>query len=785
MKKTHLPETKQSEQQAEKHSHQGSRENYGFDETPLHPMLQLQQTIGNRAVGQMIQRKKAADQENKTGLPDNLKAGLENMSNLSMDDVKVHYNSPKPPDIQALAYTKGTNIHVAPGQEKHLPHEAWHVVQQKQGRVMPTMQLKKEQVNDDSALEREADTMGRKAFRQPTTSQTNSAEKPQARQKQVAMPIIQRYITDSKGKTVSDEDAVLHLMQKEGIREAHARRIVRDYGGGTSPHTLGYLTAKARQLRPRITYETAEERKRKAKQKGHEQQKEKIALKVKAYYQELEKKASGGKRDATNMTLNDPIFNKDRAMVLRGHGYFAPNVLKHQDVNQKQFIRIGEKTHLVMYVPHGMGDANQGKSIDHLNFKHLLKNAQDPEEKNKEIHVWGPGDVIYNYILDPLGKDGTDFEGDKSKMFAPRKQRHTLKDILDKFEGENHVLHWAACRKVEEKATYEDPEGHKYKEFGETNYPTHPDYNTLFRRELNWGQLMGTVRILEEDLEAEELEHKSIEAIKQLDPGIWKLGNERDEILKIVEALANDEKIPEEHKKELSKKLDKVKSHDNKWHQVDKYLKSELANWLRKSEGDLSQFRGKLPPASWEIPNIAIHESKVEEPPQKTKQKTKQKNQYIHYESAEENLFEGRAERAYLALKSRETSWQNVLTQWDSMVGSGSTKYNGLENVMKMYGNESCDWGFGRLRKDLFLVIKKKLRHEATRITGDSEAKALIERIDKLEQAESKWSQVPEPLMENAIRKVRQNQDKEHRLPTKFNSDMVQYFGLWKHYKKN
>ena len=58
-----------------------------------------------------------------------------------------------------MAYTQGTNIHVAPGQEKHLPHEAWHVVQQAQGRVKPTMQLKGIQMNDDVGLEREADEM--------------------------------------------------------------------------------------------------------------------------------------------------------------------------------------------------------------------------------------------------------------------------------------------------------------------------------------------------------------------------------------------------------------------------------------------------------------------------------------------------------------------------------------------------------------------------------------------------------------------------------------------------
>ncbi|GAA3591912.1 DUF4157 domain-containing protein [Flavivirga amylovorans] len=105
--------------------------------------------------------------ENKTGLPDNLKSGIENLSGYSMDDVKVHRNSDKPAQLQAHAYAQGTNIHLGPGQEKHLPHEAWHVVQQKQGRVKPTMQMKgKVNINDDAGLEKEADVMGAKALLQ-------------------------------------------------------------------------------------------------------------------------------------------------------------------------------------------------------------------------------------------------------------------------------------------------------------------------------------------------------------------------------------------------------------------------------------------------------------------------------------------------------------------------------------------------------------------------------------------------------------------------------------------
>ncbi|MES2328706.1 MAG: DUF4157 domain-containing protein [Bacteroidota bacterium] len=107
----------------------------------------------------------AAKAKNKTGLPDNLKSGIENISGIGIDDVKVHYNSEKPSQLKALAYAQGTDIHVAPGQEKHVPHEAWHVVQQKQGRVKPTMQMKQGvPVNDDAGLEHEADVMGAQAL---------------------------------------------------------------------------------------------------------------------------------------------------------------------------------------------------------------------------------------------------------------------------------------------------------------------------------------------------------------------------------------------------------------------------------------------------------------------------------------------------------------------------------------------------------------------------------------------------------------------------------------------
>lgn len=102
----------------------------------------------------------------RSGLPDALKAGVESLSGMSMDHVKVHYDSPAPAQLQAHAYAQGSDIHLAPGQERHLPHEAWHVVQQAQGRVQPTRQMMKEgvAVNDSQGLEHEADVMGAKAL---------------------------------------------------------------------------------------------------------------------------------------------------------------------------------------------------------------------------------------------------------------------------------------------------------------------------------------------------------------------------------------------------------------------------------------------------------------------------------------------------------------------------------------------------------------------------------------------------------------------------------------------
>lgn len=129
---------------------------------PATRLRALQQAADNSP---QVKQLKPQVKPNHTGLPDRLKSGIESLSGMGMDHVRVHYNSARPAQLQAHAYAQGSDIHVAPGQERHLAHEAWHVVQQMRGQVKPTMQMKSGiAVNDERHLEREADVMGYRAI---------------------------------------------------------------------------------------------------------------------------------------------------------------------------------------------------------------------------------------------------------------------------------------------------------------------------------------------------------------------------------------------------------------------------------------------------------------------------------------------------------------------------------------------------------------------------------------------------------------------------------------------
>lgn len=176
--------------------------------------------------GLSLQRK--ASVANNTGLPDSLKRGVETLSGYSLNDVRVHYNSSKPAAVQAYAYTQGTDIHIAPGQERCLPHEAWHVTQQMSGRVSPTTSIGGVAVNDDASLEHEADVMGARA----STLQGNNyapvsrkAFSSSVRQNKMTSAIVQRESEKSNGSVelVNDKTAIETFTKKDSYEKKDYR----------------------------------------------------------------------------------------------------------------------------------------------------------------------------------------------------------------------------------------------------------------------------------------------------------------------------------------------------------------------------------------------------------------------------------------------------------------------------------------------------------------------------------------------------------------------------------
>ena len=122
------------------------------------------------------------------GLPAPLRQGIEALSGMSMADVRVHRNSSKPGPLQAHAFAQGREIHLAPGQEQHLPHEAWHVVQQAQGRVQPSRtEPGAPPINDDRSLEQEADRMGARALQMKAAPSAGAAPLSAPRGRQAAL----------------------------------------------------------------------------------------------------------------------------------------------------------------------------------------------------------------------------------------------------------------------------------------------------------------------------------------------------------------------------------------------------------------------------------------------------------------------------------------------------------------------------------------------------------------------------------------------------------------------
>lgn len=132
------------------------------------PRQTAQRRSLRRHFGPPLQRR-----QNKTGMPDEVKAKMEKFFETDFSQVRVHTGSSTAGEVGASAYAQGDHVHFAPGRyepssargRQLLGHELAHVVQQREGRVAATGEAGGMPLNDDPALEQEADEMGRRAGR--------------------------------------------------------------------------------------------------------------------------------------------------------------------------------------------------------------------------------------------------------------------------------------------------------------------------------------------------------------------------------------------------------------------------------------------------------------------------------------------------------------------------------------------------------------------------------------------------------------------------------------------
>ncbi len=225
--------------------------------------------------------------EPRGGLPTQLRTGIEALSGMDLSDVRVHRNSSQPAQLNALAYAQGNDIHLGPGQEQHLSHEAWHVVQQRQGRVRETVQMAGVGVNDEVGLESEADVMGARAAVQglglePHASKPNLSNRPDetlmaqqsSQSHQADIEPVQRMVGVAKsniGTDLIETNSIKYALDRAGgpVDTLHKLDISKVPDGGsiyivahgnkitsgdyTAPQILAFLLNKANGLRADAT----------------------------------------------------------------------------------------------------------------------------------------------------------------------------------------------------------------------------------------------------------------------------------------------------------------------------------------------------------------------------------------------------------------------------------------------------------------------------------------------------------------------------------------------------
>lgn len=139
-------------------------------------------------------------------LPPKLRAHHETESGVSLEDAQVFRNSPIPARWNAEALTFRNRVFLGPGKERHLAHEAWHVVQQKRNAVHADFRIGGTGVNTSARFENEADRMGARAEGRRGAEVMPAEAAPRSGMRSATPGVVQGYFT-RRGQRLSEKDA--------------------------------------------------------------------------------------------------------------------------------------------------------------------------------------------------------------------------------------------------------------------------------------------------------------------------------------------------------------------------------------------------------------------------------------------------------------------------------------------------------------------------------------------------------------------------------------------------
>jgi hypothetical protein len=183
---------------------------YGVDMVDSDP-IQAQAT-GRRPAGFFVPSAPPPDDVG-SPLPPAVRADMEASLGADLAAVRVHEGS-YVPRLGALAFTRGADVHFAPGHyepssprgRELLGHELAHVVQQAERRVRVTNIASGLPLNDDPRLEQEADDVGARVARGRTTGVPGAARITTVARVGTASAPIQGFFTLGPKVAVRDED---------------------------------------------------------------------------------------------------------------------------------------------------------------------------------------------------------------------------------------------------------------------------------------------------------------------------------------------------------------------------------------------------------------------------------------------------------------------------------------------------------------------------------------------------------------------------------------------------